>query len=199
MDSTTNTPASDRLRLRDRVVARLPRRRTALKWVHWTMVPLIIWFVIVTPEVALAMGGQTAFLIHSNLALFFVTLSLLWTADYLRRGLASRPGPKLPPWARRVHRWIHLSLVWGLFFVALTGFLLGLTSTVQLRAGGFLPFAPPLGLPPANKVVGTIHIYQFYLLAAVVVGHAAFHIWRHLRLRDNALRIMVPKRLHRFL
>lgn len=199
MDSTTNMPPTPGPSLRDRISARLPRRRTALKWVHWTMVPLIIWFVIVTPEVALAMGGRTAFLIHSNLALFFVTLSLLWTADMLRRGLASRPGPKLPPWARRVHRGMHLSLVWGLFFVALTGFLLGLTSTVQLRAGGFLPFAPPLGMPPANKVIGAVHIYQFYLLAVVVAGHAAFHIWRHVRLRDNALRIMVPKRLHRFL
>ena len=173
---------------RARVAARLPRRRTAL----------IVWFVIVTPEVALAMGGRTAFLIHSNLALIFVTVSLLWTADYLRRGLASRPGPKLPFWARQVHRWIHLSLVWGLFLVALTGFLLGLTSTVQLRAGGFLPFAPPLGMPPANKVVGAVHIYQFYLLALIVVGHAGFHIWRHFRLRDNALRSMLPKALHRF-
>lgn len=163
------------------------------------MVPLIIWFVLVTPEVALAMGGRTAFLIHSNIALFFVILSLVWTGDTLRRGLAGRPGPKLRGWPRRVHRVMHMSLVWGLFFVALTGFLLGLTSSVQLRAGGFLPFAPPLDLPPANKVVGWIHIYQFYALSGLVVLHAAFHIWRHVRLRDNALRIMVPRRLHRFL
>ena len=83
--------------------------------------------------------------------------------------------------------------------MAFGGFLLGLTSTRLLKAGGFLPIAPPLGLREANELIGKLHIYQFYLLAALVVGHALFHIWRHYRLRDNALRIMAPKRLHRFL
>lgn len=163
------------------------------------MVPLIVWFVFVTPEKVLALGGQRAFRIHSLVALVFVTLSLLWTADYLRRGLASRPGPKLPPWARRAHWWMHRLIVWGLFGVALTGFGLGLTSAVLLKAGGFLPIAPPLALRDANEVVGRIHIVEFYILAGLVVLHAGFHIWRHIRLRDNALRIMAPKALHRFL
>ena len=178
---------------------RLPKRRTALKWMHWTMVPLIIWFILVTPDVALSFGGRTAFLVHSNVALFFVTLCLLWTADYLRRGLASRPGPKLPPWARHVHRWLHITIIWGLFLVALTGFLLGLTSSRLLKAGGFLPIAPPLGLEHANDLIGAFHIFEFYLLGVIVLFHAAFHIWRHVKLRDNALRIMAPKALHRFL
>lgn len=178
---------------------RLPRRRTVLKWVHWTMLPLVIWFIIVTPDVAKAMGGMTAFRIHSNIALFFVTLSLLWTADYLRRGLASRPGPKLPPWARIMHRALHLSIIWGLFGVALTGFLLGLTSSVLLKAGGWWPIAPPLSMHEANDIIGKIHIFEFYLLGVIVVIHAGFHIWRHLRLRDNALRIMAPRALHRWL
>ena len=83
--------------------------------------------------------------------------------------------------------------------MAITGFLLGLTSSVLLKAGGFLPIAPPLGLKEANDLVGLIHIYEFYLLAVLALGHAGFHIWRHFRLRDNALRIMAPKALHRFL
>ena len=185
--------------LRHRLIARLPHRRTALKWVHWMMVPLIIWFIVVTPDVALDLGGMTFFRIHSNIALFFVTLTLLWTADYLRRGLASRPGPKLPPWARRTHRWLHLTLIWGLFLIAFTGFLLGLTSSVLLKAGGFLPIAPPLNLREANHYIGQFHIYEFYLLAGIVVFHAGFHIWRHVKLRDNALRIMMPKAVHRWL
>ena len=97
----------------------------------------------------------------------------------------------------------------GLFFAvrdmhpalhpAAAGFLLGLTSPVLLKAGGFLPIAPQLGLKELNHLVGRIHIYEFYLLAALVAAHAVFHVWRHLRLRDNALRIMAPRRLHRFL
>ncbi|MEM6303349.1 MAG: cytochrome b/b6 domain-containing protein [Pseudomonadota bacterium] len=177
---------------------RLPHRRSALKALHWTMVPLLIWFLLVTPDDVLPFGPR-AFQAHSILALIFVTLCLLWTADYLRRGLASRPGPKLPPWARVAHQWMHKALIWGLFLVAFGGFLLGLTSHRLLKAGGFLPIAPPLGLKEANDIIGTLHIYQFYLLAVIAGGHAVFHIWRHLRLRDNALRIMVPKVLHKYL
>lgn len=175
-----------------------PARRSVLKLVHWSMVPLLIWFLLVTPDDVLPFG-PTAFQAHSMLALVFVTLCLLWTADYLRRGLASRPGPKLGPRARWLHQALHKAIIWGLFGVAITGFLLGLTSATLLRAGGFLPIAPPLGLTRANQIIGQIHIYEFYLLALLALFHAGFHIWRHIRLRDNALRIMAPRRLHRFL
>lgn len=177
---------------------RLPRRRTALKALHWSMVPLLIWFVLVTPSDVVPLG-PAAFQFHSVLGLIFVTFSLLWTADYMRRGLASRPGPKLPPWARRVHRWLHVALIWGLFGVALTGFGLGLTSARLLKAGGVVPVAPPLNMPKANDLIGLVHIYEFYLLGVIAIAHAGFHVWRHLKLRDNALRIMAPKALHRFL
>ncbi|MFZ5962351.1 cytochrome b/b6 domain-containing protein [Thalassococcus sp. BH17M4-6] len=173
-------------------------RRTALKIVHWSVVPLTMWFLLVTPQ-DVAQVGAWAIRLHSVLGLVFVTLALLWTADYLRRGLASRPGPKLGPRARRVHWWLHRVLIWGLFGVAVTGFLLGLTASRQLWAGGIVPIAVPLGMPRANDLVGQLHSIEFYLLAAIVAFHAGFHIWRHLRLRDNALRIMMPRALHRFL
>ena len=176
----------------------LPTRRTALKWLHWTMVPLFIWFLLVQPDDVTPFGPR-AFQAHSILALIFVSLSLAWFADLLRRGLASRPGPKLRGWLRHLHRWLHLVLIWGLFLVALTGFLLGLTSATLLKAGGFLPIAPPMGWHAANQIVGQFHIIEFYALGGVVALHAGFHIWRHVRLHDNALRIMAPKRLHRFL
>ncbi len=192
-------PALRGTAIRERWRRRLPHRRTVLKVVHWTMVPLLLWFLFMTPSVVLGLGGQEFFRIHSNIALFFVTITLLWFADYLRRGLASRPGPKLHGWGRRMHWWLHRLLIWGLFGVALTGFLLGLTSAVLLKAGGWLPIAPPLDMEHANEIVGRIHIFEFYILAGIVVVHAGFHIWRHVRLRDNALRIMFPRALHRYL
>ncbi|KIN71582.1 cytochrome b561 [Sulfitobacter guttiformis] len=175
-----------------------PHRRKVLKWMHGLMIPLFVWFLLVTPDVVVPMG-KGWFALHSNLALVFVSICLWWTADVMRRGLASRPGPKLPQWARLVHRPLHLVIIWGLFLVALGGFLLGLTSIVQLKAGLWLPIAPPMGWRRANEVIGTLHIYQFYLLGIVIAAHAAFHIWRHFKLRDNALRIMAPKVLQRFL
>lgn len=175
-----------------------PQRRTALKVLHWGMVPLVVWFLLVQPA-DVARVGPAAIRFHSVMGLIFVSGALFWTAWHVRSGLASRPGPKLPPWARRVHQVMHKTLIWGLFGVAVTGFLLGLTSAVLLWAGGIVPIAPPLGLPRANEWVGKVHEVEFYLLAAVIAAHAGFHIWRHVVLRDNALRIMAPKRLHRFL
>ncbi len=176
----------------------LPHRRTWLKFLHWGILPFFVWFLFADPD-ALRRAGKWVFRFHSVMGLIFVTFALAWTVTYLRAGLASRPGPKLPPWARKTHRIMHLTLIWGLFLVAFGGFLLGLTSTVTLWAGGIIPIAPPMGWPRANAIVGDAHTYQFYLLAGLAVAHALFHIWRHLHLRDNALRIMAPKRLHKYL
>lgn len=173
-------------------------RRAALKWLHWSMVPLLVWFYVIQPEDVRPIG-QWAFQLHSVLGLVFVSLALLWTADYLRRGLASRPGPKLAPWARAVHKVMHRAIIWGVFAVAFTGFLLWLTSSVLLWAGGVVPIAPPMGWPKMNDWVGVIHEVEFYTLFAAIVAHSAFHIWRHVHLRDNALRIMAPRAVHRWL
>lgn len=173
-------------------------RRTILKCVHWLMVPLTIWFLVIGPPQAHALGTW-GFRLHSNLAIIFVFICLAWTLDFAVRGLATKRTPKLPDWAKRLHWWIHRLIIWGLFAVALGGFLLGLTSDKLLKAGGFLPIAPPLNFKLAHEWIGTFHIYQFYALGGLIVIHALFHIWRHFKLKDNALRIMMPKALHRFL
>ena len=173
-------------------------RRKWLKVVHWTMLPLFVWFLLVGPPQAHALGPW-GFAFHSNLALVFVALCLGWTAHFLQRGMLTTRTPKLGPIAARVHWWMHRTIVWGLFGVALTGFLLGLTASRQFRAGGWLPYAPPLDWPKIHDWVGTIHIWQFYALGGLITAHALFHVWRHYALRDNALRIMVPRSLHRFL
>lgn len=176
----------------------IPARRTWLKALHWSMVPLFVWFLLVQPN-DVAAWGTWAVKLHSIFGLIFVAMCLAWTVSLLWQGLASRPGPKLQGLARRIHRPLHLTIVWGLFGVAFTGFLLGLTATRILFAGTILPIAPPLGLPEANQWVGTLHTVEFYALGVVVAFHAGYHIWRHYRLRDNALRIMAPKALQRFL
>ncbi len=175
-----------------------PDGRAVLKALHWAMVPLFAWFVLVQPADVARMGaGAVRF--HSLMGLVFVSTALFWTALHLRRGLFSRPGPKLRGWARWLHPVLHKTLIWGIFGVALTGLLIGITSSVQLWAGGIVPIALPLDLPRANDWVGMIHSIEFYGLALIAAAHAGFHIWRHLALRDNALRIMAPKVLHRFL
>ena len=176
----------------------LPHRRTRLKILHATTIPLFVWFMFVTPEDVNAIGPW-AFQVHSVFGLIFVSFALIWTIAHVRKGLLGRPGPKLGPRQKRFHQALHKTLIWGLFGVALTGFGLGLTASRQLWAGDIVPIAYPLNLPDWNDLIGHIHVIEFYTLAAIAIVHAGFHTWRHVKLRDNALRIMAPKALHRFL
>ena len=173
-------------------------RREWLKVVHWSMVPLTAWFLLVGPPEAHALGPW-GFAVHSNLALAFVALCLGWTAHFLVRGMLTTRTPKLSPSLARVHWWMHRLIVWNLFGIALGGFLLGLSASRQFRAGGWLPFAPPLDWERAHEWIGTLHILHYYAFAGLIALHALFHVWRHVRLRDNALRVMAPRALHRFL
>ncbi|MCA1774632.1 MAG: cytochrome b [Paracoccaceae bacterium] len=177
----------------------LPARRTWLKALHGAMIPLVIWFMVATPDVVRSIFGPQGAEINSKIALVFVTLVTLWSIDYFRRGLAGRPGPKLPPKLRRFHRVLHKTLLYMLFMIPVGGLLLGITASRQLWAGGIVPLGIPLSMPQANAIIGKLHIYQFYALGLIVLVHAGFHIWRHRALRDNTLRIMAPKILHRFL
>lgn len=176
----------------------LPHRRTGLKLLHAAMIPLMIWFTVITPA-DVARFGPFWVDFHSVMGLIFVSLALLWSADYFRRGLASRPGPKLPAWARHTHYWLHRVIIWGVFLVAVGGFFIGLTASRQLWAGNIVPIAVPLNMPKIHDLVGTFHTVQFYLLGLIILAHAGFHLWRHYGLRDNALRIMTPKIWHKYL
>ena len=92
----------------------MPTRRAFLKVIHWAMAPMLVWFVIMQPGDVVPLG---LFQFHSVLALIFVSVTLIWTAMHMRKGLASRPGPKLPQWARPLHQIMHKTIIWGLFCV----------------------------------------------------------------------------------
>ena len=176
----------------------IPSRRTTLKTLHLAMIPLFFWFMLVQPR-DVARWGRFWIDLHSVFGLIFVSIALFWFAMFLRKGLASRPGPKLQGFARAVHHPLHVTLMWGIFGVAVTGFLLGLTSSIQLWAGDLVPIAYPMGWPKLNHLVGIAHTVEFYAIGVIAIAHAGFHIWRHIKVRDNALRIMAPKVFHRYL
>ena len=181
------------------LVRLLPTRRTYVKVIHLLMIPLTFWFMIATPSFVFNTLGPKGAAMNSDIALIFVTLALIWTIDFMIRGLAGKAGPKLSPRLKRFHQILHKTLMYLLFLVPVGGFLIGLTANRTLFAGGWLPIAPHQNWPEIHKVVGKLHIYEFYILGAVVAIHASFHVWRHIVLKDNTLRIMTPKFLHRFL
>ena len=178
---------------------RLPARRVVVKWLHLAMIPLVFWFMIATPDFVRWLLGPKGNAINSDIALLFVTLALIWCVDSMTRGMVGRPGPKLSPRLKLFHYVLHRALIVGLFLVPVGGFLLGLTASRTLKAGGWLPIAPPQHMERANEIIGKIHLWEFYALGVLAAVHAGFHIWRHVRLKDNALRIMAPRMLHRFL
>ena len=76
------------------------RRTTALKWLHWGSLFLMLYFFFVEPEDverlgAAALGNPRGRWLH-----VLAVVVVLWFAMFVTKGLASRAGPKLPAWAK---------------------------------------------------------------------------------------------------
>jgi len=126
-------------------------------------------------------------------------VTAIWLLLYWRKGLAGRPGPKLPGWARRLHTLSHRALQFGLPVVVLTGAFAGLAAPFAIKAFGILQINPGVAPRGLHKLAEEVHEIAFDALLVLIVGHILFHLWRHFLIRDNALRIMVPKLLHKYL
>jgi len=177
--------------------------RTLVKWLHWLAFGLILYFVLVEPEVPSGPAGRAktaALATHAGMGLLLAVVTLLWAGLYAWRGPLGRPGPKLGPLARRAHRIVNTGLYWGLPIMVATGAVAGLAARFPVLAFGLVPLnlaeAGPHGL---HRIATEVHEIAFDAILVLIVAHAGFHIWRHLWLGDNALRIMAPRALHRFL
>jgi len=173
-------------------------RRSTVKWLHWASLGFLLYFFVVEPEDVQRLGAA-ALATHAGVGLLLGIVSVVWTVMFLSKGLLSRPGPKLPGWARQLHPLSHRALYFGLPATVATGALAGFAAPYVIRAFGVLPINPGWGTRGLHGVLEEIHEIAFDLMMIAVVLHAVFHLWRHFGLRDNALRIMVPKVLHKYL
>lgn len=173
-------------------------RRTTLKWLHWLSFGLILWFWFVEPQNVERLGGA-ALATHAGMGVVLALLVTAWSVMYARKGLASRPGPKLPGWARTAHPVMHRALMWGMPAVVLSGALAGFAAPYAIRLFGVIPFFPGWGSRAIHGTLEEIHETAFDILLIALALHVAFHLWRHYKIKDNALRIMAPKALHRYL
>ena len=176
----------------------MPDRRTTLKWLHWLSFGLILYFYLVEPDEDRTDPGGTLST-HAGVGLLLAILVAVWTIIFLRKGLASRPGPKLPATARRIHPIMHKALNVGMPVMLLTGLAASLSAPFAIRAFGLIPLNPAVGGKTLHEIAQEIHEIAFDALVILIVAHAAFHIWRHYRVKDNALRIMAPRVLHKWL
>ncbi|WP_127112696.1 cytochrome b [Shimia sediminis] len=175
-------------------------KRTFIKWLHWLSAGLILYFYLVEPEET---RGQTnkaeALSTHAGMGIVLGLVTAIWLFMFLRKGLAGRPGPKLPGWGKRFHTLSHKALQLGVPLMVATGAFSGLAAPFVIRAFGTLPINPGFGGKGLHNLAEEIHEVVFNALLFVIVAHVLFHLWRHLMLKDNALRIMAPKALHKYL
>lgn len=173
-------------------------RRTVIKWLHWVSLGLITYFYLVEPgESRTDPGGALS--THAGMGLLLAVVAAVWFVMYLRKGLASRPGPKLPGWAKRLHPTMHKALYIGVPVMVGSGALTGLLAPFAISGFGIIPINPGIGFESLHDLASEVHEIIFDGIVIVILAHAAFHLWRHYMLKDNALRIMVPKILHKYL
>lgn len=173
-------------------------RRNVLKWLHWLSAALILWFYLVEPEDVEKLGAA-ALATHAGMGVILAVLVAIWVSMYLSKGLIGRPGPKLPSWGKRLHPWSHRLLYWGLPIMVGTGALAGFAAPYVIRAFGLLPISAGIGSKRLHNLAEEVHEVAFNLLIIVILAHAAFHLWRHFVLKDNALRLITPKAAHKYL
>ncbi|MFT7311281.1 MAG: cytochrome b561 [Paracoccaceae bacterium] len=173
-------------------------RRTALKWLHWVSFFVIVYFYFVEPDENTADPGG-ALSTHAGMGMVLGVVTALWLTTYLIKGLAGRPGPKLPVWGKKLHPLSHKALQIGVPVVVLSGAIAGLAAPYMVRAFGVVPINFAGGTKFLHELAQDAHEIVFDALIVLIIGHALFHVWRHFWIKDNALRIMVPKRLHKYL
>ena len=115
-------------------------RRNALKVLHWTVFPLLLYFFFVEPEhvsrLPDAASKTAALATHAGMGLILAGLVAIWTLTYWRYGQAGRPGPKLSDRAKRFHYWGHRALYWALPITMVTGALAGLAAPFAVMGFG---------------------------------------------------------------
>ena len=178
-------------------------KRTLVKWLHWLAFALMLYFFFQEPHVpddADAARKADMLSTHAGMGMLLGLVTLVWSVIYFRNGPLGRPGPKLPGWGKRMHRIVNVGLYWLVPITVISGGAAGLASEYPVMGFGVIPLNPVgWGSVGLHDVMEEVHEIAFNVTVLMIFVHFGFHIWRHVRLKDNALRIMLPKVLHRYL
>ena len=163
---------------------------------HW----LIALLIVVQGAIGLTMVelGMTpakvkVFALHKSIGLSVLALVLL---RLLWRLVQRTPrDPPAPAWQRIAARVSHALLYLLILALPLSGWLFNSAANFPLSWFG-LVHVPSLthGYDPALKAFAlSAHVVLFWILAGVVVVHAAAALWHHFAQRDGVLRRMLPR------
>ena len=177
-------------------------KRSTLKILHWLAFGLIGYFFLVEPHVSERVPDNlktAALATHAGMGMILALVSFLWLVLW-PKGPTGRAGPKLPAMAKRVHRFLNVGIFWILPLMVLSGALAGLLANYPVLGFGVIPLNPTgWGNATVHGLAEEIHEVLFNVTLAFIVAHAGFHLWRHFWVKDNALRIITPIVLHKYL
>lgn len=173
-------------------------QRTLVKWLHWLCFGVILYFFAVEPE-DIPSDPAAGLSLHAGMGLILAIVGVVWTVLYLAKGLTGRPGPKLPGWAKTIHPIGHKVLQIGVPVVVASGAIAGLAAPFVIHAFGSIPINPGFGGKGIHDFAQEVHELVFDGLILLIASHVVFHLWRHFWLKDNALRIMMPRIQHKYL
>ena len=165
-------------------------------FLHW----LIALLIIVLAAVGLLMTDMpnspskiSVYQLHKSIGILVLALAallLLWR-------LATRvPSPlaNTPRWQRIAASGTHAALYAMMFAMPLSGWLFNSAANFPLKWFGLVTL-PALWGP--DRVVKAwaldVHVYGFYVLAALVLLHAGAALWHHWLVKDATLVRMLPK------
>ena len=177
--------------------------RSFIKLLHWLTASMILYFFLVEPDVPNRSADPLkteALSTHAGVGFLLGIVVMLWTFMFLRKGVMGKPGPKLPGWGRAIYPWLHKALHYALPAMLTTGLAAGLSAPFAVQGFGTIPLnIPGWGNYTLHGFAEEVHEIAFDGLLVLIVAHTVFHLWRHFMLKDNALRIITPKILHKYL
>ena len=164
---------------------------------HWLVAAGIIGMLAFGMVIGAMESGREkteAIQIHKSIGLVVGVLALARLVWRVREGFP-QPLPGLPRWERLAARRTHELLLVLTVLMPVTGILKSVTYARPIQVFG-LPFIPQLleeKHVPLNEVVSSTHMVAGYLLAALVLLHAAAALKHHVIDRDGTLsRILRP-------
>jgi len=165
---------------------------------HWSMAVLVLalsglgLYMVSLPDAGFDTAKITLILVHKALGMLALALVLPRLAWRLMTVLP-RFAPELPDWEQVSARFVHLMFYALLLALPLSGWLM--SSAGGYPATFFGLFDVPHLIGPNEWLFYTLidlHRWFAYLLLGFLVLHVAATLRHHLRLRDDALRRMLP-------
>lgn len=180
----------------------MPLKNTPHEWgsisklLHWLIVVLILtmaWLGLTMGDLPNGPGKVQTYALHKSIGLTILALVVLRLAWRLYAG-APKPVPGTPAWQDRIASVTHWLLYILLLAMPLSGWMLNSAAGFPLQWFGMVDIPALVGENhDLHERAEQMHELLFWVLAVVVLGHAAAAIYHHVFQRDATLARMLPR------